>query len=417
MASGDFDWGELVANLEDGELFVFGATGDLEKAIEDNNFAFGLKNVLGIGGCGDLDGGFLGDGVGHLGGEGAGANQAIEFAFVVVLAGLGDFDAGGANGFVGFLGGGGLGGETADFEVFFAEGGFDEVSGGGEGLAGKIEAVGAVVGDVAGLIESLGSVHSGASGKAEARVSLNLESSGGERWGGATSAWGGLAVGDGESTGEELFEVLASGLGGREGVIEGSRELGVSRGLEKSGNFEFELIFEIGDFLFALDDEAKSGRLDAAGRDGTWDFAAYDPREVEADEHVEGLAGLLGGDHVHIDGAGVLNGGLEGGLGDFVEGDAFSVWGEIENFEQVPRDGFAFAILIGSEPDGVGGFGGFLKLGDDFLVIGVDFVGDIEGIFVDFGVLANVANGGKNLKITTQILFDSMGFGGGLNDY
>ena len=96
--------------------------------------------------------------------------------------------------------------------------------------------------------------------------------------------------------------------------------------------------------------------MDAAGGDGAGDFAADDAGEVEADEHVESLAGLLGADHGHVDGAGVFDGFFESGFGDFVEGDAVGFFGEFQDFEEVPRDGFAFAVFIGREPDGVGLF-------------------------------------------------------------
>lgn len=56
----------------------------------------------------------------------------------------------------------------------------------------------------------------------------------------------------------------------------------------------------------------------------------------------------------------------------------------------MPRNGFSLAVFIGCEPDGVGGFGGFLEVGNNFGVPGVDFVSDVEGRFVDFGVFPNV---------------------------
>ena len=175
LASGDFDGGELVAGGEGGELFVLGATSDFEEAIKDNDFAFGFKEVFRDGGGGDFDGGFLGDGVGHLGGKGALADELVELALVIVFAGGDALNLGGADGLVGFLGGGGFGGKAADFEVFLAIFGSDVVGDGGDGLFREIETVGAVVGNEASLVESLGGVHGGAGGEAEAGVGFNLE--------------------------------------------------------------------------------------------------------------------------------------------------------------------------------------------------------------------------------------------------
>ena len=175
LAGGDFDGGELVAGGESGEFFVFGTAGDFEEAIKDNDFAFGFKEVFRDGGGGDFDGGFLGDGVGHLGGKGALADELVELALVIVFAGGGALNLGGADGFVGLLGGGGFGGEAADFEILFAIFGGDVVGDGGDGLFGEVEAVGAVVGNETSLVESLGGVHSGAGGETEAGVGFNLE--------------------------------------------------------------------------------------------------------------------------------------------------------------------------------------------------------------------------------------------------
>ena len=145
----------MIAGGESGEFFVFGAAGDFKEAIKDNDFAFGLKEVFWGGGGGDFDGGFLGDDIGHLGGKGALTDELVELALVIVFAGGGALNLGGADGLVGFLGGGGFGGKTADLEVFLAIFGGDVVGDSGDGLFGKIETVGAVVGNETSLVEGL----------------------------------------------------------------------------------------------------------------------------------------------------------------------------------------------------------------------------------------------------------------------
>ena len=71
MTCGDTEGLKRIAGFEGGELIFFKATGDFEKAIEYDNFAFGFEEMFGFGGVFDLDDGFFGLSVGHLSGEGA----------------------------------------------------------------------------------------------------------------------------------------------------------------------------------------------------------------------------------------------------------------------------------------------------------------------------------------------------------
>ena len=117
--------------------------------------------------------------------------------------------------------------------------------------------------------------------------------------------------------------------------------------MEFAGDFEFGFAGEIVDFFFAFDDETEGRRLDAAGGDSARNFATHDAREVVADEHIEGLASLLRGDHIHIDGAGIFDSFFEGRLRDFVESDTLRSLREFQNFHQMPRNCLAFAVFIG----------------------------------------------------------------------
>ena len=49
-------------------------------------------------------------------------------------------------------------------------------------------------------------------------------------------------------------------------------------------------------------------------------------------------------------------------------------------------------------------------------MIGVDFVSNVKGIFVDVSILANMPDRGQNMEILTEVLLDSMGFGRRLDD-
>ena len=134
MAGGDFGGCDGVAFLEGGEFKVFLFAVDFEEAVEDDDFATGDED-FGWDGAGlEADGGLGDPGARHLGGEGAGADEFVKFALVIVGAGFGDLDVGGADGFVGFLGAGGFGLEVADVEVGVAVGVFDVGGHAGEGL-------------------------------------------------------------------------------------------------------------------------------------------------------------------------------------------------------------------------------------------------------------------------------------------
>ena len=73
-----------------------------------------------------------------------------------------------------------------------------------------------------------------------------------------------------------------------------------------------------------------------------------------------------------------------------MKSDTVGVFGEFENFHKMPRDCFAFAVFISCEPDSVSACSGFFEVVDNFSVIGINFISDIESIFIDFGILADV---------------------------
>ena len=145
------------------------------------------------------------------------------------------------------------------------------------------------------------------------------------------------------------------------------------------------LLLELLDLALALDDEAESDGLDASGGETAADLVPQQGRDLEADETVEDAAGLLGIDQVPVDFAGMGEGLLHGLLGDFVEGDAMDGLGFFscgcglrrrccQFFGEMGGDGFAFAVRIGRQIDGVGAAGQLLQLGDHLLLAGNDFV-------------------------------------------
>ena len=147
-----------------------------------------------------------------------------------------------------------------------------------------------------------------------------------------------VAVGD-------LLAVHAAQVGGELGAVllQGGAEVEVLGGAEvPSGDL-------------ALDDELDSGALDAARAEVLRHAAPEDGREGVAVEPVEDASGLLGLDEIGVDLAGVVDGLADGVAGDLVEGDPLDLDAlvRLEDLEKVPGDGFALAVLVRREDEGV----------------------------------------------------------------
>ena len=249
LASSEFYMLGGVANGEIRKLEVFGLAVDFEETVENDDFATGDKDtgsgfwVVG----GEEDGGFGDLGAGHLGREGAGADEVVEFAFEVIASGGLDLDMSWADGFVGFLGAGGFGFKVASAKIAVAEVGFYVVCDAGESLGGEIKGVGTVVGDVASLVKTLGGTHGGRRGEAEAGVGLDLEGGGGKGDGSELVGLRAVDGGDGVGSVFKGFEESFSFVFGGGGVFFESGEEGgtVFRG-ERAGNFEIELFAKSG---------------------------------------------------------------------------------------------------------------------------------------------------------------------------
>lgn len=285
-----------------------------------------------FGECCNFYNGFFGFGVSHLGGEGAVSDEAIEFFLIFILAGNFLFNVGGADGFVGFLGAGGFGFEVANLKIFFAEILFNIMSGHGDSLLGEVKTIGAMISNHTSLVKGLGGGHGGAGGKTEPRVGFDLHRGRGKGRTRLAGARAGGNVGNGKVGLANFFEIFSGGFLGVESLVEDGGKLVFVFGLEFASDLELGFAGEIFDFFLAFDDEAKSWRLDAPGRDSARDFAADDARKVIPDEHIKGLASLLRSDHIHVDGAGILDGSFEGGFGDFVESNAFRSLRKFQDF-------------------------------------------------------------------------------------
>ena len=242
---------------------------------------------------------------------------------------------------------------------------------------------------------------------------LTLDGGHGERRAGFHLGDRRLGIGFGRQV--ELVELLAVEMGQARGEL-GSVGSGEDRldGPELAG-------FEGFDLGLALADDAQSHGLDTTRRTATGQLPPQDRREGEADEVIQGPAREIGIDQFLVDLPGIGDGFEDGALGDLVEGDALHrELGEAllgpELFDDMPGDGFAFAIRVGGEDQLVRLLGGG---GDLFQLLGAaafDLPAHLK-VFVgsDRAVLrrqvADMAETGQDMVVAAQILINGLGFG------
>ena len=134
-------------------------------------------------------------------------------------------------------------------------------------------------------------------------------------------------------------------------------------------------------------------------------------------------------DEVHIEGARVAEGLLNGGFRDLVEDDAGRLFdGNARRLADVPGDGFAFAVGVCGEKDAIGGQGRLCDLVDDAglidatgLVLHDHVLGpEVFEVFDAIAVrreVADVAHGGDHAVVITEDVFHGAGLRGRFNDH
>ena len=82
----------------------------------------------------------------------------------------------------------------------------------------------------------------------------------------------------------------------------------------------------------------------------------------------------------------------------------------------MPRNGFSFAVLIGSQPNHIGCFYLFFQFGNQFLFIRRNFI--LWSVIVlkinsqsFLSKIANMSHAGRNFKIFSEKLFNSLCLG------
>ncbi len=98
-------------------------------------------------------------------------------------------------------------------------------------------------------------------------------------------------------------------------------------------------------------------------------------RYTKPHQHIQHLAGLLGPHHVHIDFARIFDGELQRRLRHFMENDSRCyIHRESKHFANVPRDGFAFSVVVCRQYNVFFSKGGYdcLHFVHMLLLVGVD---------------------------------------------
>ncbi len=366
-------------------------------AVELQHPALGAQLVA-VDGHGQGGGEVLGRG--HLAGHELAPDQLVEALGVALHAGqVGGppGDVGGTDRLVGLLGallaGVAIGrlGQVAR-AVLVA----DEVAHALHRVLREVGGVGTHVGDVARLVEALGQGHGLLHREAQPATGGLLQGRGDEGRIGLGAGRLVLATGDGKARLAQAGDALQGlGLGGGpEGLAILARQFEAHRlaGLGHQVGVDVpELLGDEGaDLALALDDQAHGHRLHAPRGEAPGDLGPQQRREHEAHHPVEEAPRLLGLHPRHVEVAGVLEGLLDGALGDLVEDHApIAPLVAADGLAQVPGDRLPLAVKVGGEIDGVGLGGQLLELGDHLLLAGQDLVVGLPAVL---GVDAHAAD-------------------------
>ena len=319
----------------------------------------------------------------------------------------------------------------------------DQPAAGVHGLGGEIDAVRAHVGDeahrlaaeIGTLEQALGRLHRPVGREAELARGLLLQGRGAERRGRVAAHLLLLDLGHGKVAGQdrlhgaarvglglevEAVELLSVEMGQAGG--EGLALIRAQQGLDRPVFLRDEGL----DLGLALADEAKCHGLDAAGRARALQLAPEDGGEAEADQIVEGTAGLVGVDQVVVELAAVPHGLQHGRLGDLVEHhpldiDAFQHLLGLEQFQKVPGDRLTFPVGVGRKHEALCSLQRPRDLVDTSLFLLKRLVDDREVVLgIDRAILlrqvADMAVARQNGEPFAQILVDGLGLGRRFDD-
>ena len=180
------------------------------------------------------------------------------------------------------------------------------------------------------------------------------------------------------------------------------------------------------DLEFAIANEPKGDRLDAARRPGARQFTPQHRRKVEANEIVERTAGQIGIDEGIVDHARVFHSLEDGALGDRVEHNpldrlVLEYLFAPQDFQDVPGNRFSLAIRVGCQDYLVSVLDCLGDLGKALGSLSIDFPthGEIV-IRIDRAILGrqipDMAERREHFVVATEIFVDRLGLGRRFDD-
>ena len=169
--------------------------------------------------------------------------------------------------------------------------------------------------------------------------------------------------------------------------------------------------------FLAFHDKAQGHRLYPPGRNAAFDGFPQQGGNFIAHQTIQHAAGLLSLEQARIDGAGMFQSFFHRAGSDFVELDAFDIFGLVaDNLGDVPGDGLALAVGVGRQIDGVGFGGGFTQGADDFFfthdgfVTGREVAAFVHAYFFG-GQIADMPHAGLHRVFVAQKFFYGLHLG------
>ena len=333
----------------------------------------GMAGAEGVTGRLDLDGHAVVHGSGHLAGQKTAPDQLIQAVLLagqILLDGFGgQIDVGGTDSLVGVLRAR-LGLEHPGLFgiIIGAVAAVDELLGSFQRFVGQTQGVGTHIGDqtdgafaldVYAFVKLLRHRHGAPGGHVQLTGCLLLQGRGDERRGGVAAFI--LPLDGGHREGASVHRLhhgidflLAVQLHLLFLAVElGRKATQIGRNAVQSHIKRPVLLrLKVADLVFPVAHHTGGNRLNASGRQTTADLAPQQRRKLIAHNAIQQTAGLLGIYQVHVNGAGCGNRLADHALGDFVEGDAAGFFvGQLQQFLQMPGNGFAFPVRVGCEKD------------------------------------------------------------------
>jgi hypothetical protein len=195
-------------------------------------------------------------------------------------------------------------------------------------------------------------------------------------------------------------------------------------GFEVRGHRPVLLGDEGADLALAVADELEGDGLDPPRAQPAPHLLPEDRAHLVADEAIQDAPRLLGVDLLLVDLARVLEGEVDGLLGDLVEDHALELLlaPHAQGFREVPADGLALAVRVGGQEDRVRVLGRRLELVEDLLASGQDLVFGGEPLLdvhaqLLLGQVADVSHGGLHGEVLPEIFVDRLRLGGRLHDH